>query len=128
MHKAWGMKLFGKDRQYGGNVGYSDDPEKFYRYDSLVANHKQVAINNLALLRNRSGLFGIARITNIVSGSGLKEQRRCPECGSTSIKKRKTKEPLYRCQRCGHEFERPTTTETNVINFEARFGDTFISA
>jgi hypothetical protein len=32
--RCWVVLTFGEDRQYGGNAGYEDTPNKEYRYDS----------------------------------------------------------------------------------------------
>lgn len=39
----------------------------------------------------------------------------CPNCGSTGYTARKTKLPKYRCNRCKHEFDTPSTMEYETI-------------
>ncbi|WP_172976556.1 HNH endonuclease [Roseivivax sp. THAF40] len=116
---------FGEDRQYGGNVGYEDDLERLYKYDSKVPNHKNVAKGDLIILRGKQSVFGIATIKKIKKNRGLKVLKRCPECGITSIRYRPSKQPKWRCDNGKHEFEEPISTEIEVDLFEAEFGETF---
>src|SRR5688572_21487658 len=103
--RAWLVLQFGEDRQHGGNAGYDDRPE-IYRYDSFVANHRQVAAGDVLVLRDRHAMTGIAVVASIQSEGGTKTLRKCPTCGTTGIKARKSREPRFRCNE-GHEFEGP---------------------
>jgi putative restriction endonuclease len=123
--RAWSFIVLGDDRQYAGNEGYLDEPRCLYRYDSHVGNHKQVSAGDIAILRDREAVLGIARIDEIRQQAGSKVMRRCPSCGRTSIKPRRTKLPEYRCN-CRHEFEAPRVESETVILYEAHYGGTYV--
>lgn len=126
MAKAWSFLTFGENRQYGGNAGYEDDLKRLYKYDSKVPNHKKVAEGDLVVLRGKKDVFGFATITSISKERGMKVLKRCPECSSTSIRYRPSKDPRWRCDDGKHEFEEPRATEIEVDLFEAGFGGTFV--
>lgn len=119
---------FGNERQYAGNDGYSDDLQKFYRYDSFVPNHKQMKKGDLILLRGTSKFLGLARIVTLSSTSSTKIIKRCPVCSSTGIKLRATMRPLYRCQKGKHEFDSPLKDIVECMAYEANYGPTYVSA
>lgn len=122
--RAWSLLTISGDRQYGGNTGYGDDPERVYRYDSEVANSRQVSEGDLVVLRDREGVLGAAVVDSVKSASGLKDRLRCPVCRTTGIKKRKNAVPVWRCNK-GHAFDHPIEEKIAVINFEARYERTF---
>lgn len=125
--RAWSLLTIEGARQYGGNAGYEDDPSAIYRYDSDVANHLQVAVGDVVIVRSRTKVLGIAEIGQIVEGSGEKERLRCPECGATNIKERARKLPRWSCK-FGHEFEEPASESVEVTTYAAHYGTTFRSA
>jgi putative restriction endonuclease len=84
--RAWALISLGDDRQYGGNTGYQDDPARTYRYDSTVANHRQLGAGDLVFIRDRTSLNGVATVESVTSQPSLKVRQRCPECGSVDIK------------------------------------------
>ena len=122
--RAWSLTAFGDDRQYGGNIGYLDDPRGIYRYDSSVANSKQLAVGDLVFVRSRKFLTGIAVVEKISSKPSVKVRQRCPVCNSTSIKERRKKTPPWRCSN-GHSFVAPRREDVSVISYEANFETTF---
>ncbi len=124
MSRAWSLITVGEDRQYGGNTGYDDDLRHVYRYDSNVANSKQISEGDFVLLRDKRSVLGAARIVRIESAAGKKIVRRCPQCRITGIKRRTQKELPWRCNK-GHEFSAPTEVEDEVTTYSAFFGDTF---
>ena len=79
-HQAWLLLIFGDQRQYAGNIGYDDDPQSVYHYDSFVPNHKRVSQGDIALIRGTKKLLGMAIIEQIHSYKGYKLRLRCPEC------------------------------------------------
>ncbi len=102
---AWLLiALDDEERQHAGNVGYEDDVEHVYAFDSMVPNSRQIRQGDLAVLRSTE-LLGLARIARLESGPGTKKLRRCPECGKTSLKPRKTLTPRYRCDSCKATFD-----------------------
>jgi len=122
--RAWLVLSFGEERQHGGNIGYRDDAERVYRYDSFVPNHRQVSPKDLLVIAGRNHLIGFGRIERIEKGTGNKRFLRCPECGTTAIKRRKLKKLLFRCNG-GHEFDAPVTEEVECTEYEAHYGDSF---
>lgn len=124
MSRAWSLITVGEDRQYGGNTGYDDDLRHVYKYDSNVANSKQMSQGDFVLLRDKEVVLGAARIIRIDVAPGKKVVRRCPQCGTTGIKLRSQKQPPWRCNK-GHEFSAPTESEDEVTTYSAFFGDTF---
>ncbi len=77
MKRTWSLLTISGVRQYGGNTGYDDDPEAVYRYDSDVANHRQVGAGDIVFIRSRSEVLGIAEIESILEGTGQKDRLRC---------------------------------------------------
>lgn len=126
--RAWSLLTIDGPRQYGGNGGYVDDPSKVYRYDSDVANYRQVAAGDFVVLKTKTEILGIARIHEIVEGHGPKERLRCPACHATNIKRRLTKDPRYRCIPHGHTFDEPEREVVDVKTLEAHYADTFRKA
>lgn len=122
--RAWIFLAIESGRQWGGNVGYADDPEQLYRFDSNVPNHLQVSPGDVVVIRSRDTVLGFSRIEQINHTAGTKELRRCPECGIAGIKKRRTKEPPWRC-RNGHLFDIPVSEAFAVTLFEAHYGHNF---
>jgi hypothetical protein len=120
----WYFLSFRSNRQHAGNLGYNDDPERTYRYDSFVANHLKVAEGDLVAVVGRRGLFGFGRIDRILKHPGSKELRRCPisGCGTTAIKERSRLKPKYRCHN-KHVFEEPIVDTVECIQYEARLGN-----
>jgi hypothetical protein len=122
------LLTFGEERDYAGNFGYSDDPSKVYEYDSSVPNHLQVTKGDLAILRDKDKLLGVARIERIDTHQGTKERRRCPVYNTTKMKRRRNKQPEFRCYNGGHEFAIPTLEVTTCTLFTAHFGNSFVPA
>lgn len=111
-------------RQHAGNSGYDDQVESIYRWDESVPNAARIAVGDLAVIRS-DVLLGIARIKDLVVAEGTKLFLRCPSCRRTSIKRRKYKQPEYRCSKCGTDFDEPYRENAEVRLYEARFGNTF---
>ena len=129
---SWMLLAHGDARLYSGNTGYQDDISSVYRYDSFVANHKQLTVGDKVVLASPQGAAGFAQIERIEAATGEKELFRCPECLSTQVKRRKRKKPDYRCGHagCGHEFDRNQGISEHApcTMFEAHFQGTFSAA
>lgn len=125
--KTWLFLSIEGRRQYGGNTGYADVSGEVYRFDSLVANARHVAVGDGVVFRDRSGGTGFARIESITKTDGSKEILRCPVCAAAQIKERSTIHPRFRCKN-KHEFDTPKSETRSCIKYEARFGDTFVPA
>lgn len=123
--RAWSFLTIEGDREYQGNKGYDDDPHTTYRYDNFVANHRQVSVGDVAVIRSNSTVIGISEITEIIEGQDTKERFRCPDCGDTNLSHRKTLSPAWRCKSHGHEFDDPDSETIPTTTYEARYGATF---
>lgn len=118
--RAWLALSLGAEREYAGNVGYADELDTVYRYDSFVPNHRQLAVGHLLILCDRKAVLRVAGLSRIISFDEPKRLRRCPECKIASIKVRKNKRPAYKC-RAGHQFDTPIETSEDCTHFEAYF-------
>jgi putative restriction endonuclease len=118
--RAWLVLSLGAEREYAGNVGYDDDLDKVYRYDNFVPNHKQVAAGDLMILRDHDVVLRVAEVSRIVESEGTKQFRRCPVCGTATIKVRSAKLPPYRCKE-HHEFETPNIEDRPCTHYAAYF-------
>jgi putative restriction endonuclease len=123
---GWVLSTFGDDRGWEGNSGYDDDPTRVYLYDNFVPNHRQLKVGDIAFVRSKSQLLGIARIEDIRQKPGIKEFYRCPACNHALFNWRASTQD-YRCKE-GHVFASPTRSERECIKYEANFGTSFVSA
>lgn len=123
--RAWLVTAFGEDRQYAGNIGYQDDIQRAYRYDSFVPNCKQIRLGDLLVLRDKASVLGVARILEIELMPGVKRQQLCPECFRTGLKERATMQPRFRCHFCKTAFDEPRIREAGVTNYVAHFDGAF---
>src|SRR6202008_4734327 len=94
------------DRAYRSIEGYADILDVKYMYDNDVPNHKQIKSGDKAIIIDKKKVLGLAVIGRIETAPGKKSRGRCPhpDCGSTNYEARKTKSPMYRCNK-GHEFD-----------------------
>ncbi|MDM7832486.1 HNH endonuclease [Cellulomonas edaphi] len=111
----------GDDRGHGGNVGYDDQVDAYYSWDSNVPNHKNLAVGDPIALWDKQRLLGISAIEAIESSPGTKLLSRCPECGTTRIGSRKNSVPQFRCMKCRHEFATPRGDLVEVTLYTARY-------
>jgi putative restriction endonuclease len=125
--RAWVLLTVGDQRQYGGNLGYEEDPATEYRYDSFVQFHRQVNAGDTVILRDRATILGSAIIESIDEEPAVKTRLACPMCDTTGIKERRTLTPRFRC-RLGHVFEQPGSTGVNCTAYTAGFARTFVPA
>lgn len=117
----WVLKTVHEDDKSSQTIdNYKDILSEHYNYDNFVANSQQIAENDLAILIDKEKILGFARIGRIQSKKGIKTIRRCPECPSTTIDKRKTKKPVYRCNK-GHEFNKPKEEPKDTTKYSAIF-------
>lgn len=123
---AWSLLTVDEsERQFGGNLGYSDLLGSTYVWDSTVANHRSVQAGDLAVLRDSRLVFGSGWIDEVSTTESSKVRRRCPSCGATSLKTRRTITPKYRCSPCGTEFDTPTEEHIDVTVYVADYGRTW---
>lgn len=113
--------------QHGGSDGYADELGHSYAYDSTVANHGQLEVGDCIVLWNGSVILGISRVDRISTSLGSKSRNRCPKCGSTKIKPRKTILPIFRCQHlsCGFEFDEPIRENLEVTRYVAQYSESW---
>lgn len=124
--RTWSLiSLEPEARQYAGNTGYSNEVQQVYRYDSSVPNHKQLVRGDLVFIRDSKHLLGVARIESISASTIKKTRRRCPVCGQTGIKRRKSNPIPWRCTK-GHEFQTPVEEVIDIVGFEARYEQGFV--
>jgi DNA-directed RNA polymerase subunit RPC12/RpoP len=110
------------DRQHRGNEGYDDEPSRYYSWDSTVANHRGPDPGDLCLVRDSRGVLGISQIDAIDRTEGAEKIRqRCPKCGSTALKERRTVKPPYRCSNCKAEFGQPDEEPIEITRYRANY-------
>jgi hypothetical protein len=118
--ESWLLLCAGDDRQHAGNEGYDDQPDAYYSWDSTVPNHARVSLGDRIVLWDKKWLLGASVIEEILTATADKRLRRCPRCGSASIKERRSIEPRYRCQDCRAEFGEPTEIVRTVTTYRCR--------
>lgn len=124
---VWMLLMFGDERQYAGNLGYSDDARTVYKYDSHVPNSRQIREGDIVVVRSKDRALGVARIERLHEEDGTKDRQRCPVCDTTALKPRKTVSPRFRCDR-GHEFDEPVAESAPARLYFAYFGESFVDA
>jgi len=112
--------------QFQGNLGYTDRTDRFYDWDSTVANHTRVHRGDLAVIRDAAHVLGLGRIERLeVEHERPKTRRRCPRCATTGFKRRGSLRPTFRCGRCGHEFEHPVEEAITVTGYVAHYSSSW---
>lgn len=106
-----------------GIDGYRDTTGESYHYDSLVPNYRNVASGDFVVIRKEKEIIGVGTIGNITEAGDVKIHRRCPQCNSTDIRERTTKEPKWKCGKCPEEFSEPKETIVEVRSFVAAIND-----
>ena len=124
----WGFLAKGAERQHGGNLGYDDEVPRYYSFDSTVANGRHVQPGDVVVLHDGVSVFGVATVEEIDIEDTVKQRFRCPECGMTKIKPRRSLVPVYRCYGCGAEFDRPSVETLPVRRYIARYAKSWAPA
>ncbi|OJW78659.1 MAG: hypothetical protein BGO69_01370 [Bacteroidetes bacterium 46-16] len=123
----WVLKSVSEeDRSYISIVGYNDDLTTRYEYDSNVPNHKNLKVGDIVIIIDKEVIHGFAKIAEIETAPNRKTIKRCPVCGATNFEARKTKQPVYRCNR-GHEFDAYVSEVQDIVQYKATYS-TFIDA
>ena len=126
MVQAWSLlTVDADDLQFGGNLGYEDVLGDRYLWNNTVPNGRAVQRGDLVVLRDKTWVLGLAWVDDITTGPGKKVQRRCPACSSTTIKRRRTLTPPFKCSGCGEEFPEPVSEVIDVTIFQADYGRTW---
>ncbi len=110
----------GDNRQHGGNAGYDDQVDVYYTWDSTVPNHANVRPGDRIALWDKDRLLGISVVEEITQETKEKLLFKCPACAMAGIKARKNKSPLYKCYKCGAEFDVPTSQSVIVTEYRSR--------
>lgn len=126
--RAWLVIASGDDRAYGGNDGYTDEPDAYYSWDTTVPHHRNLAIGDRIVLWDKTELIGYSAIESIDTEPGMKMLRRCPKCTKSRFKARKNLEPTYKCQECSAEFDQPTSELKQVTNYRSRHDAAWVDA
>lgn len=125
-NKLWVLKtVHDQDKASITIDSYGDSLTEYYNYDNNVANSKQIEEGDYAILIDKKKILGFSKIGYIDNYEGEKTVRKCPVCGHSTLDKRKTKIPTYRCNK-GHEFNQPIEEIQTVIKYSATF-TTFVS-
>lgn len=109
----------GAERQHAGNEGYDDQPDSFYSWDDTVAHHADLAVGDPIALWDKVSLIGVSVIDRIDKGANTKVVRKCPNCHRSSIKRRSSMRPAFRCYSCHREFEAPIELVKPVRTYRA---------
>lgn len=127
--RAWSfLTVADEARQHAGNEGYDDQPDRYYSWDSTVAHHAGPRAGDICVVRDSRGALGLSIIAAIETETdAAKTRRRCPACGSTSLKGRVARRPRFRCGRCRSEFDSPREEEIRVTRYRAEYGSRWIA-
>lgn len=109
------------DLQHAGNNGYKDILSEEYAFDATVPNHAEVRVGDVVFIWNGSSSEGVSVIEEIKTRKVTKLIYQCPSCRKSTIKKRKTLSPEYRCSSCGDEFGSPNLKEKEVQEYSASY-------
>jgi hypothetical protein len=115
------MAVESAEREFAGNLGYGDVFGERYAWDSNVPNGRHVQAGDLAVLRNKSYILGMAWIDEIDTRDGTKIQRRCPTCQLTGFKPRKHLKPSWWCLKCQIPFDHPLEQVAKVTIYNADY-------
>lgn len=122
--RAWALLSKAEGRSWESNQGYPDVLGSQYAYDSGVANHRQVQVGDVVVLRDSDVVHGVSRIDRIDSEEGTKARLSCPRCHKTGFIRRKKSVPEFLCRHesCRHEFDEPRSQDVPVRLFVASYG------
>ena len=126
LRNAWLCLAVGDSRQHGSNDGYTDSPESNYCWDDTVPNCTALKAGDVLVLWDKEILLGCSVIEEIHVEPGVKTVRRCPLCGSASLKPRKTMLPRYRCFDCRSNFDDADEREISVVNYRSDHGAAWV--
>ena len=105
--KSWLLLLKTENRVHAGNLGYEDETDSSYRWDSTVPNSDKPKRGDKILIWNGETSIGSSVIEKIVVTENQKKIiRRCPHCNVTNIRERNKKLPKFKCgdKNCRKEF------------------------
>lgn len=117
---AWLLMTVGDNRQHGGNAGYDDQVDVYYTWDSTVPNHANIKPGDRIALWDKARLLGLSVVEEIARATKEKLLFKCPACGMAGIKARRNRSPLYKCYKCGAEFDVPSNQTVTVTEYRSR--------
>ena len=103
------------------DLRYDDALGRRYDYDSNVINHNRISAGDLVIIRDRHLIYGYGVIERIDSRPGVKAMSRCPQCRSADVVPRKRLLPRFRCNDCGHAFDKPVIEDKAVTQYSASY-------
>lgn len=114
--RIWLCLVAGEDRAFGGHDGYDDDPSSRYVSDHTIPNTRRMRAGDVIVVWDKRRALGVSVIDRIDEYPTIKTRYHCRACNSTSIKARRHRQPLYRCQQrgCGAEFDLPLVSRNEV--------------
>lgn len=112
------------EKSYSGNSGYKDQPKKYYEFDNLVQNSKQISTNDIVIIRVDNQIIGVSIITDKKQTKANKMLFTCPKCNTTRIRKRKTEQPTWACSE-NHFFDVPKERIAQVDHFSISYAAKF---
>lgn len=123
-NKIWLIFEKSNETRISGSIdSYRDRTGEFYIYDNLVPNHKNIKEKDIVIIRKENEIIGVGIIDSIETSKSIKSHKRCKICNGTDIRKRIRKTPTWKCGKCKHEFQIPTTTETEVSYYKANISN-----
>ncbi|MBM6622268.1 HNH endonuclease [Arthrobacter sp. JSM 101049] len=124
--RAWLLLAVSGGRAFGSNDGYDDKPTTHYRWDDTVGNHGHINVGDAVVLWDKKASIGASVIESIETQHGNKRVYSCPNCGKASFKERKTKQPRYRCFKCGKDFDQPVSKRKDVLEYTAQYQTSWV--
>lgn len=120
--QGWVFTSVSGERSWQSNDGYEDVLGSLYSYDSAVAFCKQVAENDVVVVREGQAILGVSRIDEIEASEAEKLRKRCPVCGRIGVEYRKrTSEYVCTYAGCRSRFPEPVEKLEAVTKYTARY-------
>ena len=127
-NKVWLALSVSGPGQHAGNGGYDDWVSRSYHWDSTVPHWAQIRPGDLIAIWNKFELVGASLIDSINVDEGrTKEVFRCPHCEKSTIKRRLTMHPLFKCHACSREFDDPHVREIQVDVLRSNHGSRWVA-
>lgn len=120
--QGWVFTSVSGERSWQSNDGYDDVLGSLYSYDSAVSFYKQVAQNDVVVIREGQAILGVSRIDEIEASEAEKLRKRCPVCGRIGVEYRKRADE-YVCTYagCRSRFLEPEEKLEAVTKYVARY-------
>lgn len=126
--RLWILRSKGGQSAFAGNMGYEDVLGSTYVYDSTVQNYSKLNVGDFIIIRDTKRILGFSKIDSITREEDVQKSRfRCPECGTTEIRQRRSVSPQFIC-RNKHPFDAPRETPTIVSQYSLQYSICFIGA